>query len=53
LHATIATLPDAMLGQRLAGSSPSPPATEARLQARGVNPLIAGAFHRRAKSQAA
>ena len=53
LRATIATLPDAMLGQRLAGSSPNPPATEARLQARGVNPLIAGAFHRRAKSQAA
>ena len=53
LRATIATLPDAMLGQRLAGSSPNPPATEARLQARGVNPLITGAFHRRAKSQAA
>ena len=53
LRATIAALPDAMLGLRLAGSSPNPPATEARLQARGVNPLIAGAFHRRAKSQAA
>ena len=52
--ATIAALPDALLGHRLAGSAPDRAATCARhLQARGVNPLIADAFRDRAAGDAA
>ena len=43
-------LPDAQLGQRLAGSAREADATAAGLQARGVNPLIAGAFRPRGKA---
>ncbi len=43
-NATIVALPDAVLGQRLAGSASNPGALVRELQARGVNPLIAGAF---------
>ena len=47
--ATIIALPDAILGARLAGSAPDIGKIRAALQARGANPLIAGAF-RRAKT---
>lgn len=45
--ATIVALPDAMLGQRLAGSAANPAAMQNELNARGVNPLISGAFRPR------
>lgn len=45
--ATIIAVPDALLGQRLAASSRDRAAVQADLQARGVNPLIAGAFRAR------
>jgi AMP-binding enzyme len=51
--AIIAALPDATLGQRLAGRAGDAAATAVALQARGVNSLIAGAFRARAKSNAA
>ena len=51
--AVIAALPDALLGLRLAGSAADPGAVAAELAARGVNPLIAGAFRPRQKAQAA
>ena len=51
--AIIAALPDAALGHRLAGSARDPAATAAKLQARGVNALIAGAFRPRGKANAA
>ena len=51
--AAIVALPDALLGQRLAGSAPDRAATAAELQARGVNPLIAGAFRPRGNANAA
>jgi hypothetical protein len=51
--AVIAALPDASLGQRLAGSARDRAATAAELQARGVNSLIAGAFRPRGKTNAA
>jgi hypothetical protein len=41
---TIVALPDAMLGQRLAGSAPDRAALRRELQARGLNPLVARAF---------
>ena len=44
--ATVMAVPDALLGQRLAGRCADPQATIAGLQARGVNPLITGAFDR-------
>jgi len=47
LDATIVALPDAFLNLRLAGSGPDPAAIAAQLQARGVNPLISGAFEPR------
>jgi hypothetical protein len=47
--AVIAALPDALLGQRLAGSAPDPVATAAQLLACGVNALVAGAFRAREK----
>jgi hypothetical protein len=53
LDATIVALPDAYLNQRLAGSAPDREATAKELQARGANPLIAGAFRRRKISNAA
>ena len=46
--AVVVALPDALLGQRLAGSAK--PATASELQARGVNALIAGAFRPRGKA---
>jgi hypothetical protein len=51
--AFIAALPDAALGHRLAGSARNPAATAAKLQAGGVNALIAGAFRPRSKANAA
>jgi hypothetical protein len=48
----IAPLPDALLGQRLAGSS-SRTSLEELLIARGINPLIAGAFRPRRAARAA
>jgi acyl-CoA synthetase (AMP-forming)/AMP-acid ligase II len=48
--AIIAALPDAFLGQRLAGSAPHPEEVAAELQAQGVNALIAGAFRPRGKA---
>ncbi len=42
--AIIAALPDALLGQRLAGSARDPAATAAALRVRGANALLAGAF---------
>lgn len=44
--ATIVALPDAVLGQRLAGSTNDSDAMMAEMQARGLNALIAGAFAR-------
>jgi acyl-CoA synthetase (AMP-forming)/AMP-acid ligase II len=43
----IMALPDAQLGQRLAGSAPDQVQTAARLQAAGVNALIVGALQQR------
>jgi hypothetical protein len=51
--ATIVALPDALLGERLAGSTPDRASTESELQARGTNPLIAAAFRRRNDADAA
>jgi acyl-CoA synthetase (AMP-forming)/AMP-acid ligase II len=48
--AIIAALPDALLGQRLAGSAPHPAEAAAELQAQGVNALIAGAFSQPGKA---
>ena len=45
--ATIVALPDALLGQRLAGSAPDSAALREDLCARGVNPLVAQAFRSR------
>jgi hypothetical protein len=53
LDATIVALPDAFLDQRLAGTAPDREATEAHLQVRGANPLIAGAFRPRGAAKAA
>jgi AMP-binding enzyme len=51
--ATIVALPDALLGVRLAGSTPDRASTESELEARGTNPLIAAAFRRRNEADAA
>jgi hypothetical protein len=51
--ATLMAVPDALLGQRLAGRSPDPQALAATLQARGANALIADAFHGRRHPSAA
>ena len=48
--AIIVALPDAQLGQRLAGSAREWAATASELQSRGVNSLIAGAFRPRGKA---
>jgi hypothetical protein len=45
IDSPIAALPDGLLGQRLRGRASDPAA--ARLAARGINPLIAGAFQPR------
>jgi hypothetical protein len=42
--ATVVALPDAILGQRLAGSTTDRAAIDARLQESGANPLINAAF---------
>lgn len=52
-EATIVALPDAMLGQRLAGSARDRAGMIAALQAAGANPLIAGAFRPRGSSNMA
>ncbi|HWE79981.1 MAG TPA: hypothetical protein VG270_15820, partial [Pseudolabrys sp.] len=51
-HATVAALPDAVLGQRLAGHAADPSAVAARLLDAGVNPLLAGAFRQRRSAAA-
>jgi hypothetical protein len=52
-EATVVALPDATLGQRLAGSARDRAAMVAALQEAGANPLIAEAFRRRAPSEPA
>jgi hypothetical protein len=52
-EATIIALPDGDLGQRLAGSAAERAALSAELQARGVNPLVSGAFRARGTAEAA
>jgi non-ribosomal peptide synthetase component E (peptide arylation enzyme) len=47
--ATIAALPDALLGERLAGYAPDPDRLESELTRRGLNPLIATAFRPRGR----
>jgi hypothetical protein len=49
LDATIAALPHAILGERLAGSAPERANVEVELTARGLNPLIAAAFRARGR----
>ena len=44
--ATLVVLPQELTGERLAGQAPDRAAVAQELQRRGVNPLIAGAFHR-------
>jgi hypothetical protein len=51
--ATLIAVPDALLGQCLAGRSPDSQALAAALQARGANALIADAFYRRRHPSAA
>jgi non-ribosomal peptide synthetase component E (peptide arylation enzyme) len=51
--ATIVALPDAQLGQRLAGSADDDAAISTELRARGVNPLITAAFRQRRSVNAA
>lgn len=52
-EATIIAVPDGDLGQRLAGTANDRAALRIALQARGVNPLISGAFKTRGASEAA
>jgi len=52
-HATIVALPDAELGQRMAGTSANREALHTKLQERGTNPLITGAFQPRGGAEAA
>jgi hypothetical protein len=51
--ATVLALPHAATGQRLAGRSADPARLASELRARGVNPLIYGAFRSRAADRAA
>ena len=51
--ATIVVLPDADLGQRLAGTAADHEALPTGLQARGANPLLSGAFEPRHPPKAA
>ena len=46
-HATLATLPDPLLGQRLVGNAADRYAVRTALNAAGVNPLVAAAFRDR------
>ncbi len=50
--ATIVALPDAVLGQKLAGSASDGNAMAAQMQAAGLNALVAGAFAPRAQATA-
>lgn len=52
-EATIVALPDADLGQRLAGTAADHADLRARLQAQGANPLLTGAFAPRQPGKAA
>jgi hypothetical protein len=52
-EATIIAVPDGDLGQRLAGSAIDRAVLRSDLQARGVNPLISGAFKARGAAEAA
>jgi hypothetical protein len=45
--ATLAALPDSLVGHRLAGSAADRDAMQAALTQRGVNPLLADAFRDR------
>ncbi len=45
--ATLAAMPDPLLGERLIGNASDRYAVEAALNAAGVNPIVAGAFHDR------
>jgi hypothetical protein len=51
--AIIAALPDALLGQRLAGSARDPASTAATLRARGAHALLVGAFRSASRAVAA
>ncbi len=51
--ATIMTVPDAVLGERLVGGATDRDAIRAGLQARGVNPLVSEAFLPRRRANAA
>jgi hypothetical protein len=51
-RATLATLPDPLLGQRLVGNAVDRYAVQAALNAAGVNPIVAEAFHDRSEGQA-
>ena len=48
--ATIATLPHALLGERLAGNAPDPDRLEDELTRRGLNPLLTTAFRPRGRA---
>jgi hypothetical protein len=52
-EATLIAVPDADLGQRLAGTAADRATLSAELQARGVNPLISEAFRARGAAEAA
>jgi hypothetical protein len=51
--ATLATMPDPLLGERLIGNAMDRYAIQAALTAAGANPLVAGAFHDRSEWPAA
>jgi hypothetical protein len=46
-RATLAALPDALIGQRLVGNAGDPAAIAAALNAYGINPLVSAAFAER------
>jgi hypothetical protein len=46
-RATLAALPDALIGQRLVGNAGDPAAMQAALNAYGINPLVIAAFAER------
>ena len=52
-EATLLSLPHAATGQRLAGGAADPARLAAELRARGVNPLVCGAFRTRETGRAA
>jgi hypothetical protein len=51
-RATLATLPDPLLGQRLVGNAADRYAVQAALNTAGVNPIVAEAFVDRSEGQA-